>query len=162
MSKVLVILFIEKLYARYDILILTCLISESQTINFERIVAFWVNAMLYQLFTNLYIEICVCACVCVCVCVCACVCVRVCVCVCIHLCGHILGQSIFNFKYFQVILFLNILIFNRYYYHFCFCYYYYLILLLILALIINITFKDKNYYSVPLLHSIDKTIIRYY
>ena len=58
MFKLFVALFIVKLYAQYDIFILTCLIYESQTIDFERIVTFWVNTVPYELFTDLFIEIC--------------------------------------------------------------------------------------------------------
>ena len=41
------------------------------TFNFEKIFTFWVNAVSYQLFSNLFITICECVCVCVCVFVCA-------------------------------------------------------------------------------------------
>ena len=48
MFKLLVVLFIVKLYAQYDIFILTCLIYESQTNDFERIVTFWVIQTFYN------------------------------------------------------------------------------------------------------------------
>ena len=41
------------------------------TLNFEKIFTFWVDAVSYQLFSNLFITICECVCVCVCVFVCA-------------------------------------------------------------------------------------------
>ena len=63
----------------------TYLIYESQTINFEKILTFWVNTVPYQLFSILFI-IGVCVCVCVCVCVFVCAFVSVCACVCARVC----------------------------------------------------------------------------
>ena len=47
--------------------------------------------MVWALFFDLLVCVCMCVCVCVCVCVCMCVrvCLHVCVCVCMHVCARV-------------------------------------------------------------------------
>ena len=57
MFKLLIPLFIVKLYTQYDIFILTCLIYESQTNDFERIVTFLLLYLLKFVKLFYYIKI---------------------------------------------------------------------------------------------------------